>query len=193
MFRLALVLMLVAGLLAGVSVAGSAYFTDTATVDGNVFSTGKIKITATPTTVALTLAKMAPGDQFVGPITIANDATDGDVDFTYLMSSDTTGNAALKSALEVEVQEWRLMPSLHQSQLRQSGGHAIASGNLGSSIAFTGGARTLLGNVSTPLATKRSVVLPSALAGQRRSKRAQESDRPQRPSLSSPSSVPHYP
>jgi predicted ribosomally synthesized peptide with SipW-like signal peptide len=147
MFRITLAFLLVAGLLAGVSVAGSAYFTDSATVANNVFSTGKIKIKADlPTSTSLTLAKMAPGDKVTAPLTVANDPTDGDVDFMYTMAASSTGDSALSAALVMEVKTG--VTTCSNAGFSGSGSQ-IATGSLNNTIGFTSPvSRTLLGNVS---------------------------------------------
>lgn len=64
-----------------------ALFTDSETVPANDFTTGTIDLSTTPTTAAITVANMAPGDAIGGPITVSNDGT---LDYRYAISSATT-------------------------------------------------------------------------------------------------------
>ena len=73
--RTTLVLLLAAGLLAGLASVGSALFTSTATVDANTFTTGTIILNTNPTTALVTFSNMAPGDQVTAPITVTNNGT----------------------------------------------------------------------------------------------------------------------
>lgn len=57
------------------SIATGAYFTDTASVTGTAFTTGTVKIGATPATSALRMANLAPGDVVTAPITVSNRGT----------------------------------------------------------------------------------------------------------------------
>ncbi len=57
------------------SVATGAFFTDTATAANNTFTTGTVKIGATPATAALTLPNMAPGDTVTAPLAVTNSGT----------------------------------------------------------------------------------------------------------------------
>ena len=57
----------------GLAVVGSgAVFTDTQSIGANAFTAGTVKLTTTPTTAAVTLTTMAPGDSKVGSITVSN-------------------------------------------------------------------------------------------------------------------------
>ena len=60
----------------GLAVVGSgAVFTDTQSIGANTFTTGTVKLATTPTTAAVTLTNMAPGDSKVGSITVSNAGT----------------------------------------------------------------------------------------------------------------------
>jgi predicted ribosomally synthesized peptide with SipW-like signal peptide len=87
MFRKSLSLLVVAGLLATFGLLASAYFTSTATVGNNTFTTGTLNLTASPTSAALTLSNMAPGDKVTAPITLTNAGT---LDLYYAMTSNST-------------------------------------------------------------------------------------------------------
>ena len=56
-------------------VATSAYFTGSANITGNTFTSGSIKLTATPATSAITMAGMTPGDKVTAAITVTNSGT----------------------------------------------------------------------------------------------------------------------
>ena len=87
MLRKSLMLLVAAGLLAMLGLAASALFTSQATVTGNSFTTGSLVLTASPTSAAITLSNMAPGDKVTAPITLSNDGT---LDLRYAMASSST-------------------------------------------------------------------------------------------------------
>lgn len=90
------ILLVVTGLLAtGVL----AVFTDTATTDGNTFSSGSVDLTVAPVTAAVTMAGMAPGDRVTRPIDVLNS---GALDLRYAVQSATTENV-LASELALTV------------------------------------------------------------------------------------------
>jgi hypothetical protein len=68
-------------------VTTSAYFTDTDAIAGNTFTSGSVNLSATPTTSAITMAGMAPGDRVTAPITVSNTGT---LPLLYAVSSVTT-------------------------------------------------------------------------------------------------------
>lgn len=70
-----------------ITIASLALFTDSATVDGNTFTTGTINIDAAPATAAVSLSAMVPGDQTTAPLTVTND---GSLDLRYAIESTTT-------------------------------------------------------------------------------------------------------
>lgn len=72
------------------TIASLALFTDTASVDDNVFSTGNVDISTTPTTAAFTVPAIAPGDEVVETITVTNS---GSLDLRYAVTSRTTEDA----------------------------------------------------------------------------------------------------
>ena len=102
MFKKSLMLLAVAGLMAGFASAGSALFTSTATVAANTFTTGTVVITTSPTTALVTFANMAPGDQVTNPLTVSNT---GSLDLRYAMtsSSDNTDAKALRDQLVLTI------------------------------------------------------------------------------------------
>ena len=87
MFRKSLMLLALAGLIATMGLAASALFTSQATVTDNSFTTGKLVLTASPTSAAITLSNMAPGDEVTAPITLTNS---GSLDLRYAMTSAST-------------------------------------------------------------------------------------------------------
>ena len=88
MVRLAMGLGVVGVTVAGLTaVSTGALFTDTKDVTGNTFATGKVELTASPSSAALTLSSMAPGDSVVNELTIANS---GSLQQRYSVVSATT-------------------------------------------------------------------------------------------------------
>lgn len=102
MVRTTLVLLLAAGLLAGLASVGSALFTSTATVDANTFTTGTIILETNPTTALVTFSNMAPGDQVTAPIVVTNNGT---LQLRYAVTSvaTNTDNKGLRSQLVLTV------------------------------------------------------------------------------------------
>jgi hypothetical protein len=102
MFRNAMVLLIAAGMLAGLASVGSALFTSTADVGSNTFTTGTVILATNPTTTLITLSNMAPGDQFTAPITISNT---GSLPFRYAVTSVATNTDAksLMSQLDLTI------------------------------------------------------------------------------------------
>lgn len=87
MFHKLLVLVLVAGVLAGFASVGSALFTSTASIAANSFSTGTVAISTNPSTAAITFSNMAPADEVTEPIVVSNDGT---LDLRYAITASTT-------------------------------------------------------------------------------------------------------
>jgi spore coat-associated protein N len=92
MFRKLLVLILVAGVLAGFASVGSALFTSTASIAANSFSTGTVAISTNPMTAAVTFSNMAPADQVTAPIVVSNDGT---LDLRYAITASATNTDTL--------------------------------------------------------------------------------------------------
>lgn len=80
------------------SVTG-AYFTDTDDIGSNTFATGNVSLSTTPTTNAISMSGMAPGDSQYGSITVAND---GSLELRYAVKSVTTENV-LAAQLDMTV------------------------------------------------------------------------------------------
>jgi hypothetical protein len=141
MFRLTLVCLIMSGLLAGLAMPGSAYFSDVAMVTNNTQATGNININSTPASAALTLSKMGPGDKLTVPLTLSNDA---DANFTYNMSTATVGDASLAAAMLLEVRQ--NVSTCTNSGFGSSGATIAGPQTLNNSVAFTN-TRTLNGSV----------------------------------------------
>lgn len=84
---LAVVVVAVFGL---TTVVTGAFFTDTQSVSGNTFSTGSVTLGVSPSTTALTLTSMAPGDVVTAPLTVSNTGTLAE---RYSVLSTTTDSA----------------------------------------------------------------------------------------------------
>ena len=84
--------------------AGSAVFTDTASVGSNTFNTDSITISTTPTTAFITFTNMAPGDsvQPSAGIVVSNDSTN--LELRYAITSTTTEDV-LAAALDLTIRE----------------------------------------------------------------------------------------
>jgi camelysin-like metallo-endopeptidase len=102
MFRNALKLFVLAGLLAGFANAGSALFTSSATVDANTFTTGTVILSTNPSTALLTFSNMAPGDQVTAPLSVSNAGT---LQLRYAMTSAATNtdSKALRDQLTLSI------------------------------------------------------------------------------------------
>jgi hypothetical protein len=87
--------LLKSGLAFGLSVASVAWivtgaiFTDSASIDGNAFSTGDVEIATSPTSqlVTFTNPEMVPGDKVTDDVTVTNAGT---VQLRYAVTSVTT-------------------------------------------------------------------------------------------------------
>lgn len=91
----------------GVSVVGltsvvtGAFFTDQVDVNGNVFTTGSVDLTASPATAVVTASNMAPGDTVTAPLTVNNAGT---LAYRYsLLSTVTASTPDLAAQLDFTV------------------------------------------------------------------------------------------
>lgn len=86
-----------------ISTGALALFTDQENVGGNLFTSSKIDITTTPTSAAVTLSDMLPGDSVTDDIVVANGA--GGAALRYAISSTATNadTKALKDALVLTI------------------------------------------------------------------------------------------
>lgn len=66
-----------------------AYFTSSATVGSNTFTTGTIVLTTTPATTLLSAGSLMPGDTITAPLVVASTGTD---DLRYSISASSTNN-----------------------------------------------------------------------------------------------------
>ena len=104
MARKILIMLFAIGLLSLVSgMAGSAIFTDAASVDSNTFTTGSVTISTSPTTALVTFSNMAPGDsvQPSAGIVVSNDGT---LALRYAVTSTTTEDV-LAAVLDLTIRE----------------------------------------------------------------------------------------
>jgi spore coat-associated protein N len=102
MFRKSMIVLLVAGILATFGLAASALFTSEATVSDNAFATGSLVLTASPTSAAITLSGMAPGDQVTAPISMSNGGT-LDLRYALQVSATNTDNKNLADQLVLTI------------------------------------------------------------------------------------------
>ena len=87
----------------GLAVVGSgAVFTDTKTIGANTFTTGTVKLATTPTTAAVTLTNMAPGDSKVGSITVNNTGSLAQR-YAVVSTADNTDGKGLAAQLQMTV------------------------------------------------------------------------------------------
>jgi spore coat-associated protein N len=103
--RILVVLLLVGVVAASLGVASNAIFTDSADVDANVFSTGTLDISTSPTTALVIYSDMAPGDSTGGQsLTVSND---GSLDLRYAvtMTADNTDGKGLYAELDLTIRE----------------------------------------------------------------------------------------
>lgn len=76
-----------AALVAVLAVGTNALLTDSEAIPGNTISTGDLDLTTAPTTAAITVTDLLPGDRVVRSITVGNA---GSADLRYAMQSTTT-------------------------------------------------------------------------------------------------------
>jgi hypothetical protein len=95
-------LLLFIGPLAGFVGAGAALFTNTATVSANAFISGTVEITTSPSTAAVTLSNMAPGDQTTAPILVTNVGTQA-MRYAVTSVATNTDSKGLMSALVLTI------------------------------------------------------------------------------------------
>lgn len=97
--KLSLTVIVLAALVAGLSLSALALFTDTASVPGNTFSTGTLDISTSPTSALVTFTSMVPGDQVTNSITVTNG---GNIQLRYAVTSTTTEDV-LAAALDLTI------------------------------------------------------------------------------------------
>ena len=88
---------------AGLAVVGSgAVFTDTQTIGSNTFTNGTVKLSTNPTTAAVTLLNMAPGDSKVGSIAVSNIGSLAQR-YSVVSTADNTDLKGLAAQLQMTV------------------------------------------------------------------------------------------
>lgn len=97
--RLSLTVAVLALLVGVLGVSSLAVFTDTESVDSNVFGVGTVDLVAAPTTAVFNAPAMAPGDEVVAPLDITNGGT---LALRYAATS-TTSEDVLAAALDLTV------------------------------------------------------------------------------------------
>lgn len=84
------------------SISSLAVFTDSASVDGNAFTTSTIDISTSPTTALVTYSGMLPGDSTTGALTVSN-AGGGELRYALTSSSTNTDTKGLKDQLTATI------------------------------------------------------------------------------------------
>lgn len=88
--RLVMIALLAGALITSVLVISTgALFTDAQSVGSNIFSTGTVDISTSPTSAIISLSAMAPGDTVTAPVTVSNAGT---MQLRYAIRSTTTEN-----------------------------------------------------------------------------------------------------
>ena len=80
----------------------SAFFTDSATISANSFTTGTVDITASPATSAISFTNMVPGDSVTNPVTVAN-AGNNQLRYAISASATNTDSKGLKDQLALVI------------------------------------------------------------------------------------------
>jgi len=103
--RILVVLLLVGLIAASLGVASNAIWTDSQDVDANVFTTGSVDISTSPTSTVVTYMDMAPGDSTGGQmLTVSNDGT-LDLRYAVTMTADNTDGKGLYAELDLTIRE----------------------------------------------------------------------------------------
>jgi hypothetical protein len=97
--KLALTVVVLAWLVAALSVGVLGVFSDSESVTANTFATSNVDISTSPTTALVTFSAMLPGDEVTAPITVTNG---GGADLRYAITSTTTENV-LAASLDLTV------------------------------------------------------------------------------------------
>jgi predicted ribosomally synthesized peptide with SipW-like signal peptide len=101
--RLILGLIVVAIALVGATSAiTGAFFTDSKSVTANTFTTGTVKLGVAPTTAAITLTNMAPGDVITAPITVTNSGSLSER-YSVVSTTDLADNNFLAAQLQLTI------------------------------------------------------------------------------------------
>lgn len=144
-----------------------AIFSDTQSVAANTFSTGTVKLGTSPSTAAITMANMAPGDSVTAALTVSNTGTLA-MRYAVLSTSDAPDSNFLAAQLQMTVKNG--VASCTTAGFAATGTVAYGPGVLGSTTgtkivgdAASGaqtGDRTLAAGASEPLCMQ--VTLPIA-------------------------------
>jgi len=153
-----------AALVAFLSLSVMALFTDTASVPANLFTTGTVDISTSPTTALVTFSGMAPGDQVTAPVTVNNAGT---LQLRYAVTSTTTEDT-LAGQLDLTIKSG--VTTCTNAGFAADGTVVYATGDLGSTAGVNvignpaqggqGGDRTLNASASEVLCV--NVSLPSS-------------------------------
>lgn len=84
MIRKSLMLLILVGLLATLSLFAAAYLTAQVSVANNQFTNGTVALTTSPTSALITYSNLAPGDQVIAPLQVSNT---GSLDVRYAMTT----------------------------------------------------------------------------------------------------------
>ncbi len=88
--RLVMIALLAGALITSVIVgATGAFFTDAQSVGSNLFSTGVLDLSTSPTSAVVSFSSMTPGDKVTAPLTVSNSGT---MQLRYAIRSTTTEN-----------------------------------------------------------------------------------------------------
>lgn len=118
--------MVLAALVALLSLSALALFTSTASVPSNTFSTGTVSISTSPVSALVTFSAMAPGDQVTAPITVTNAGT---MALRYAVTSTTTENT-LAAQLDMTIKSG--VSTCDNFEFDSDGTVVYATGDLGS-------------------------------------------------------------
>lgn len=136
-----------------------AIFTDSATVDGNVFTTGTIDISTTPTTALLVSGAMMPGDSVNGSLVVANAGT-GDLRYAMTTTTTSSDGKGLASQLTLAIKTLGTSCATFDGTSLYSGaltgafiGDPATGQQTGDRTLATGASETLCFRVTLPLAT----------------------------------------
>lgn len=112
-------------------IATSALFTDTDTIAANTFTTGSVTLSTNPTTAAIAMANMVPGDKVTRPITVTN-AGSMSLRYSVLSTTDALDANVLAPQLDLTIKTG--VTTCDNANFGSSGVIAVgtATGDLGS-------------------------------------------------------------
>ena len=160
--RLALLIVLLAGLLTGslLAVGGSlALFTSSPSLGGNAFTTGTVNLGLNPTTALLTSANMLPGDTVAGSLVVSNTGS-SQLRYALTSSSTNTDTKGLMNQVTLSIRTLGTScavfdgTSLYTGTLAAAAFGNVAQGAQAGDRSLNGGAsETLCFQASLPAAT----------------------------------------